>query len=101
MLWKTTMEGCEMKKQEFVLFIGDIEKIDPPMKTTNHITGEEQSTPKNQCTIDLKIGDNYNSLLKWTENDDLILVSEDKTKAILIKKPKFLLTKEEVEKYIK
>ena len=85
-----------MKKIEFILSIGDIEKVDPPEKPINPTA----SIPENQCSIELQIGDKLKSNFHWDDNATLILVTKDKSKAILIKRPKFLLTKEEVKGYI-
>ena len=86
-----------IKKVEFILSIGDIEKINPPPKPIN----PSAVTSENQCMVELKIGKKYQSNYHWTDNDTLILVTDDKSKAILIKRPVFLLTPEEVKGYIK
>jgi len=81
---------------EFTITIDNIEKITPEIKPKT----PNQRVPINHCRIELKIKGTTMKGFFFTDADTLTLVSEDKTKAILLKTPKFLLTKEEVAEYL-
>lgn len=75
-----------MKNPEFTLVIGDIEH--------NLMLGV------NQCKIEMSIANHVMKSFIWAECDTLSLITKDKTKAIQIKKPYFLMNPLIVHNYL-